>query len=73
MDGPWRQENTTGKQCAGLERGRLKGTWLGKSGLSPSPGMTTVVTEGNTGPWSTVGLEAVWYWTSAGLRIRACI
>lgn len=55
MDEPWRQENTTGKQCAGLGRGRLKGTWLGKSGLSPCPGMTTVVTEGNTGPWNTGG------------------
>lgn len=61
MDELWRQENTTGKQCAGLGRGRLKGTWLGKSGLSPCPGMTTVVTEGKYR-----ALEHRWAWRQCG-------
>lgn len=70
MDGPWRQEDTTGKQCAGLGRGRLKGTWLGKSGLSPCPGMTTVVTEGIQGPGTQWAWRQCGYWKSTGLGIR---
>lgn len=68
-----KQENMEERVRAGLGREKLKGTWLGKSGLSPCPGMTTAVTEGKTGAWNTVwsqgvGSEAVWSWKSHGLH-----
>lgn len=62
----WR-ENKTGTPMQ-IWDVKVKGTWLGRSGLSPYPGMTTAVTEGGRGTWHRVGPQG---WRQCGTGRRA--
>lgn len=47
-----------------------KAPWLGRSGLSPCPGVTKSVTEGGTGTWHRVGSQR-WAQRQCGIGRRA--